>query len=154
MAKMILSIRRAGSVRASKMIPNTHKCAAMRTKVYKYEVVVVGTNRRLSPEGYLLNNERVQEFFEVRFGAKAPQPWDAVSCEMMAQISAEEICSMLVAEGIDVITVTVTITGSNGAKITATCPAPQKQQATQDESDALRAGYPGYSSPEWEEVQS
>lgn len=117
---MLVSIERAGKVRARNMIPNAHKCAAMRTKVYQYHCVIEAHDTKLSPEGYVFNNERVQEFFERRFGSLAPK-WDAISCERMALVSAEEICRLLLSEGIDVRRVLITITGSNGAKITAVC---------------------------------
>jgi hypothetical protein len=115
---MLISIERAGRVRAKNMIPNAHKCAAMSTKVYHYWCRIEASDTKLSPEGYVFNNERVQEFFENKFGMKAA-PWDAISCERMALVSAQEICEQLLAEGIDVHCVKVTITGSNGAKITA-----------------------------------
>lgn len=117
---MLVSIERAGKVRASSMISNAHKCAAMRTRKYQYHCLIVANDTKLTPEGYVLNNEQVQEFFERKFGRLAPR-WDAMSCELMALTSARELFDRLLANGIDVVSVQVTITGSNGAKITALC---------------------------------
>jgi hypothetical protein len=116
---MEISLTRAGSFHADKMVPNGHKCAAMHTKIYRYEVSIQATAVRLTPEGYVINNERVQGYFDERWGQLAPQPWDAISCENLALTSAREIGTELVAQGIEVICVNCMIEGSNGARITA-----------------------------------
>jgi hypothetical protein len=87
---MQLILERGGKVKAVNMISNAHKCAAMRTKVYEYFVIIEASDVHLSPEGYLLNNEHVATYFEGTFGVKAA-PWDAMSCENMARKAASEI---------------------------------------------------------------
>lgn len=117
---MFLILERGGKVHAKNMVSNSHKCAAMRTRTYEYRVKIEATDRHLSPEGYLLNNEHVASYFEGTFGVKAPR-WDAMSCENMALKAAREICKMLLDQGVDCECVTVQILGSNGAWITAKC---------------------------------
>lgn len=117
---MEISLVRGGSFHADKMVPNAHKCAAMHTKVYRYEVSIRAEAVKLSPEGYVINNERVQAYFDTRWGQLAPKPWDAVSCENLALTSAREIGRMLHSEGIECLEVRCMIEGSNGARITAT----------------------------------
>jgi hypothetical protein len=88
----------------------------MRTRTYPYEIAIEATDARLSPEGYVFNNERVQSYFDTRFGHKA-KPWDAISCENMALTAARELAQIMLNEGIDVQCVECQILGSNGAQI-------------------------------------
>lgn len=117
---MEISLVRGGSFHADKMIPNAHKCAAMHTKIYRYEVTIEARATRLTPEGYVINNERVQGYFDERWGQLAPEPWQAISCENLALTSAREIAHRLKQDEIEVTCVRCMIVGSNGAKITAT----------------------------------
>jgi hypothetical protein len=113
---MLVSLTRSGRFHARTMRPNEHKCAAMRTKTYPYEVRLEATDAQLSPEGFLFNNERVQEYFDTRFGEQAPA-WDAISCENMALTACRELAGIMLNEGIDVQCVECLIIGSNKAEI-------------------------------------
>ena len=117
---MQLSLERGGRFVALRMRPNAHKCAAMRTKVYQYFVRVEATDEKLTAEGFVINNEEVQNYFDARFGRRAPE-WDAMSCEMLALTAAREMCAKLLSEGIVVHSVLCRIKGSNGAWIEARC---------------------------------
>jgi len=117
---MEISLERAGRFRATTMRPNDHKCASMKTRVYPWEVRIEGTDAHLTPEGFLINNEFIGEYFEERWGRKA-KPWDAVSCEMLAIISAKEICAQLIKQGVSVQKVLCRIKGSNNAWVSAEC---------------------------------
>lgn len=116
-----INLERSGSFRASSMVVNPNKCAAMRTKIYRYDIRIEGTNEHLSKEGFLFNNERVGQYFRQRFGEEAPS-WNAISCERMAETAAEEIMNILMKDGVSVKRVCCTINGSNGARITAIFP--------------------------------
>ncbi len=115
---MLVKLTRSGRFHARTMRRNEHKCAAMRTKTYPYEIAIEATDRSLSPEGYIFNNERIGAYFDSRFGENA-EPWDAVSCENMALTAANELARIMLDEGIDVRRVECQILGSNGAKIRA-----------------------------------
>ncbi len=115
---MLVKLTRSGRFHARTMRPNEHKCAAMRTTVYPYEIAIEATDKKLSPEGYIFNNERIGAYFDSRFGENA-EPWDAVSCENMALTAAHELARIMLDEGIDVQCVECQILGSNGAKIRA-----------------------------------
>jgi hypothetical protein len=115
-SSMLIKLTRSGRFHAKTMQSNPHKCAAMRTRTYAYWVSIEGTDSRLSPEGYLFNNERVQEYFDTRFGVKAPK-WDAISCELLALTAAKELAGIMLNEGIDIQCVECQILGSNGAQI-------------------------------------
>ena len=117
---MQLILERGGKVKATNMVPNSHKCAAMKTRIYEYQVIIEANDSHLTPEGYLLNNEYVATYFEGTFGVKAPR-WDAMSCENMARKAAKEICKMLTEQGVSCDHVTVRLKGSNSAWITAKC---------------------------------
>ena len=113
---MLINLERSGKFHAATMVPNPHKCAAMRTRTYQYHVRIEASDKTLTPEGFLINNERLQEYFDTRFGHKAPK-WDAISCEHMALTSASELSQIMLNEGIDVQCVECRILGSNGATI-------------------------------------
>ena len=123
---MLVELTRSGKIRATSMIPNPQKCAAMRTKTYPYWVRIEGSDRKLSPEGYLFNNERIQSYFDNRFGHLA-KPWHAESCENMALEACKDLSSLMLAEGIDVRCVECQILGSNGAKIRGIWNAPETE---------------------------
>jgi hypothetical protein len=113
---MLINLERAGKFHASTMHPNPHKCAAMRTRTYQYHVRIEASDKVLTPEGFLINNERLQEYFDSRFGHKAPK-WEAISCEHMALAAAQELSQIMLNDGIDVQCVECRILGSNGATI-------------------------------------
>jgi len=116
---VILSLERSGQFDAStSMIPNNHKCAAMDTTTYHYTVRIETDGDKLTPEGYLINNELIQAYFDHRFGLAANK-WDAISCELMAITSCRELAEQIEQSGIPVQCVECSITGSNGAKIDA-----------------------------------
>jgi len=116
---MLIRLERSGRFDARRsMVPNRHKCGSMSSKVYTYHVRIEATDARLTVEGFLLNNEMIGTYFETKYGHKAKK-WDAVSCELMALTAAKELADTICAQGIDCRTVHVSITGSNGAKITA-----------------------------------
>lgn len=113
-----LYLQRSGRFNAKHMRNNAHKCGSMSSRIYSYTVKIRATDRVLTPEGFVMNNELVAEYFAERFGVHAA-PWDAVSCENMARIAAREIGERVCGQGVDCQEVEVTITGSNGARITA-----------------------------------
>lgn len=121
MDMQILILERAGKFRASSMIPNARKCGSMRSIVYSYSVRVEASSRTLTPEGFVLNNEMIHEYFVGKFGVRAPK-WNAVSCEMMALTAASNLAALIQYQGVDCRKVEVSITGSNGARITARWP--------------------------------
>lgn len=117
----MLSLERKGSFSAATMIDNPHKCGAMLNRDYNYRVRMTAKSTRLTPEGYLLNNEHVQEYFDSTFGEKA-QPWEAISCERLAIACCEGLAELVRKYGIDLLMIEVAIEGSNGAIITASWP--------------------------------
>lgn len=116
-----ISLERGGKFHALNMQNNAHKCAAMRTRTYHYYVKVVTTDAKLTPEGYVFNNEYVQTYFDTKWGRQQGTPWDGMSCELMALTAATELCEKIVASGVDVYSVLCRIKGSNGAWIEAIC---------------------------------
>ena len=116
----LVTLERSGEFEAKSMESTEKKCDAMATRKYRYEVTIETRGKKFSPEGFVINNEHIHEFFERTFGESAA-PWKARSCETMATQAAEAICHSLVEKGIDVKDVKVGIYGSHGARITAHC---------------------------------
>jgi hypothetical protein len=117
---MEISLERAGRFHAVGMKPNGHKCASMRTRTYPYFLKIDATDERLTKEGFVINNESIQSYFDKRWGVEAGV-WDAVSCEVLAITSAKEICAMLLKQGVSVQRVLCRIRGSNNAWVEAIC---------------------------------
>jgi hypothetical protein len=117
---MLVSLERNGKFHAANMVATSCKCAAMRTKNYSYFVRINATDERLTREGFVMNNEEIQTYFDSKFGKLAPT-WKGISCERMALTAAKELCARLLSEQIDLHSVIVRIKGSNGAWIEATC---------------------------------
>ena len=117
---MIVSLERSGKFHAITMRPNPCKCASMRTRTYSYFVRINATDAHLTREGFVLNNEEVQKYFDSRFGARA-KAWDGISCERMALLAARELCGTLLREHVSLTNVIVRLKGSNGAWIEALC---------------------------------
>jgi hypothetical protein len=117
---MQVSLERSGQFHAVNMVPTPCKCASMRTKVYSYFVRINASDSHLSREGFVLNNEEIQTYFDSRFGKNAAT-WQGISCERMALASARELCQMLLRESVSLTNVIVRIKGSNGAWIEAVC---------------------------------
>lgn len=116
---MFVRLVRSGRFNASRtMVPNSHKCGSMGSKVYAYKVEIEATDSRLTQEGFILNNEVVGEYFDNKYGRRAAK-WDAVSCELMALTAAKELADIICGHRVDCRKVHVTIKGSNGATITA-----------------------------------
>ena|ERR1700680_970823 len=117
---MQVSLERNGQFHAKRMTPSPCKCAAMHTKTYHYFVRINATDAHLTREGFVMNNEEIQTYFDAKFGVNAPK-WQGISCERMALTAARELCRMLLAESIALTNVIVRIKGSNGAWIEAIC---------------------------------
>lgn len=115
---MQLELERSGKFKATHLVNNHHKCGAMANRVYFYDVKIQAKDTRLTPEGYVMNNELIQTYFDKRFGADAG-PWEAISCEKMALTTANDLATQLLDTHIDTLCVKCTIHGSNGALITA-----------------------------------
>ena len=115
--KLVLS--REGEFTPVNMKENpTDRCGQLGMKSYKYAVQVEATDEKLSPEGFVIENSRLHNYFLTRYCSG--RPWNAISCERMALKGAMEIGTQLIKEGISVISVTCTVVGSNSAQIQAT----------------------------------
>ena len=91
------------------------KCGMAATTAFNYDVHIEGTDKKLSDEGFLIENGRIQEYFESTYAM--PQP--VRSCELIACIAARALAELLKKDGAHVYNVTVTIHGTPGAKLTA-----------------------------------
>jgi hypothetical protein len=97
-----------------------YKCGNLDTTSYAYAVRIKADGRKLTPEGFIIENTAIHGYFVQTFGTES-KPWEAISCENMAQKAADDLCAMLLASGIGVEEVEVTLVGSHGARIIATC---------------------------------
>jgi|SRR5277367_4527081 len=114
---MILSLERDGEFDPVNMREQSNRCGHIGLMKYRYAVRIEATNESLSPEGFVIENGRIHNYFLTRYCSG--RPWKAISCENMASKAAMEIGRTLVKEGISVIMVSCTIMGSNAARLSA-----------------------------------
>lgn len=114
---MDLCLEREGEFVPTGMIETSDRCGQIGLMKYQYAVRIEGTDESLSPEGFIIENSRVHNYFLSRYcGGKR---FVAMSCEKMASKAAMDIGKTLIKEHISVKLVQVTITGSNNARLTA-----------------------------------
>ena len=114
---MELCLEREGEFRPKGMIETSTRCGPIGSMVYKYYVRIDATDEALSPEGFIIENSRVHNYFHTRYCTG--RRFTAISCERMAAKASMDIGRRLVKEGISVKQVTCTIFGSNNARLTA-----------------------------------
>jgi hypothetical protein len=102
---MKLVLMREGEFNPLNMVENNNRCGQLGLMHYKYVVQV--------------ENSRIHNYFLTRY-CNPRKSFDAMSCENMATKAAMDIGRTLVKEHISVTGVTVTIVGSNAARIQAT----------------------------------
>lgn len=115
---MELCLEREGEFDAIGMVENGQKCGALGNRHYRYYVRIDATDTNLSPEGFIVENGRIHQYFINNY-ATPGRLWRAISCERMAALAAMRIGQRLLSEKISVTKVTVTIFGSNAARLTA-----------------------------------
>jgi hypothetical protein len=115
---MNLSLEREGEFVPVNMVENNTRCGQLGHMLYRYIVRVEATDERLSPEGFVIENGRLHNYFLTRY-CDVKKKFNAVSCERMAVKAAHEIGKTLLKEKISVTSVQVTIFGSNNARLTA-----------------------------------
>jgi len=91
------------------------KCGAPGQWTFDYSVKVDADDSHLSPEGFVIENGRIQTYFDNAYAKRQP----VRSCELIACHAARAIGKRLVAEKISVKAVSVTISGTPGANLTA-----------------------------------
>jgi len=119
-ADMKLVMSRNGAFNPVNMVGNilTDRCGQPHMKTLNYSVEIEATDESMSPEGFVIENGRIHDYFLKKFCSG--RPWEAISCERMAINSAMDIGRLLIRESISVISVTCTMVGSNEARIKAT----------------------------------
>lgn len=113
---MKLTLEKSGSFNTH-FIPghDDQKCGMPLVDSFNYDVSIEGSDDHLTPEGFLIENGRIQEYFEQAYRKRQP----VRSCEQIACDAAKQLASLVEAEGSKVSNVSVTIHGTPGAKITA-----------------------------------
>lgn len=115
---MCIKLERAGTFEAKASYgPAAVKCDLADQHTYRYFVRITGSDRRLSPEGFLVENSRVHDYFITHYASG--NPWPVRSCELMARKAARDIGKMLAEEGISIEKVECALGGSNGAMLWA-----------------------------------
>lgn len=81
-ASILLRINREGSFTVSESAQTPQQCGKVGQKEYRYFCSIEATNEHLTPEGYVMENAWVDEYFQATYN----QETKAVpSCEQMAQ---------------------------------------------------------------------
>jgi hypothetical protein len=119
---MELTLRRKGQFAVTWTESNETQCGALGTQVLSYVVTIVGNEKCLDRQGFLIDNNVVDEYFKERYKKVARFE----SCERIAMTACDELRQRLGKAPIDLIEVSVS--GSTQAQLTARWerPAPKK----------------------------
>lgn len=91
------------------------KCGMPASQEFKYDVKVEGTDEQFTPEGFLIENSKIQTYFDDTYRHRRFYR----SCEQIACDAARDLAKLVSKEGAQVHQVVVTIHGTPGAKLTA-----------------------------------
>jgi hypothetical protein len=103
-----------------------NQCGSGGQQLYRY-VCEIEVGESLDDHGFILDNYRVQGYFDREYA----KPQIARSCERIADIAVGDFRTMLEEQGREIHRVSVTISGSDVAGLTATW----KRGAQKDEAD-------------------
>lgn len=114
--RLELTMERSGTFKPKLIATPGHvgKCDMPTKDVYRYHAEVTATDEHLSKEGFIMDNARIQDFFDHAYNGMKE-----MSCERMASFAARGIGGMLEKEHISATGCKVQIGGSNGAWLTA-----------------------------------
>lgn len=120
-----LTVNREGAFIAGPNTEHEAQCGRVGAKQYRYQcaIEVDGSTLR-EPEGFVIDNGLIQEYFETTYGADAHvEGAKCRSCENMAKDAIEYIRGYFEKGGsyqmVRVLSITVTIWGSDFSHITA-----------------------------------
>lgn len=108
-----LTLARAGKFTVGgDSIDDQFQCGLPGTREFRYHVTVVGSAECLTREGFLLDNRRIQDYFDGAYGNVTALP----SCERMAIRACEDIAALV---GDGALKIEVTMDGTPQAGLTA-----------------------------------
>jgi hypothetical protein len=81
-ARILLRINREGSFSVSESAQTAHQCGKIAQSQYRYFCSIEATNERLTPEGFVMENMWVDEYFQATYNLETKE---VPSCEKMAQ---------------------------------------------------------------------
>jgi hypothetical protein len=82
---MRLRINREGTFRVHADAEHPSQCGATGTKEYRYFASIEATNRNLTSEGFVMENQWVDDYFQDCYGENGAKKLPCDSCENMAQ---------------------------------------------------------------------
>lgn len=114
--RLELTMERSGTFKPKLKATPGHvgKCDMPSKNVYRYHAQVTATDEHLSKEGFIMDNARIQDFFDNAYNGLSE-----MSCEKMASFAARGLGAILEHEHISCTGVQIQIGGSNGAWLTA-----------------------------------
>lgn len=113
---MPLRLEKQGTFTTSFIGSPEYKCGPEATTQFAYQLRIDATNESLSPEGFIIENGRLQAYFDNAYSR--PQP--VKSCERIAADACKAIGERLIRERISVQAVRCSIAGTGQTMLTAT----------------------------------
>jgi hypothetical protein len=129
MSDMKLTIRRSGTFAVTWSGSNASQCGALGTQVLTYAVVIVGHEQHLTPEGFIIDNNDIHQYFVRTY----QNVGDFESCERIAARACRDFRQMFgkgALADVKVSRIEVTISGSPTAGLTAEWEAPAERAAS------------------------
>lgn len=114
---MIYILKRRGFF-ATRFTTSTNQCGSEGNQFFHYRCTIT-TGPKLDKRGFVIDNIDIQRYFEQAYAS--PQP--ARSCEQMAKAACYELGRKMLAAGVELYDISVTILGGPNAQITATMDA-------------------------------
>lgn len=110
---MELTLKRKGQFAVTWTHTNETQCGSLGTQVLSYAVTIVGNARCLDSNGFLIDNNVVDEYFKEKYRSIGKFE----SCERIAMVACDDLRARLKGKPIE--SIEVTIAGSSLAQLTA-----------------------------------
>lgn len=88
-----LSLKRSGSFTATPEQMTVHACEGKDKREFRYEVEIVTKGQNLTPEGFILDTQRVMDYFREKYGERKDE---VESCEMVAKRATDYFANIFV----------------------------------------------------------
>lgn len=88
---MLLRVNREGSFEVTAEQCTDNNCGSLERKNFRYEVMIEATNENLTPEGFVMENQWIDDWFRDTYEVKK---LPCESCEIMAQKAVNHFLDM------------------------------------------------------------
>jgi hypothetical protein len=124
--EMSISIQREGQFAVTWHGENATQCGAAGTQVLQYRVEIVGSDKHLNPQGFIIDNNAIHDYFIKKYRNVI----DFLSCENIAMEACRDLKEMFGRGALNKVKISeidVTISGGPLARLTASWRKPARR---------------------------